>query len=203
MRGTKNLNSLEYYWKLWSKTDVSDSVSKLSWNLIWSVQERFLLFCIRHSAYLVCVVKPPFLSAPAILIHCRCIGYSVTESSVSFGCGSRDEAPPHISAPTGRCQRRWWRHASRAPPARSRDHGGHDELPPMPPQRRQFWGLTLGEGPWALRGRANVWERGSLGREGGEGGSREGRAIKEVVKPRVAVNLPTPLSCPTRTVMAI
>ena len=33
-----------------------------------------------------------------------CIGYSVTESCVGFG--SRDGAPPHISAPTGRCQRR-------------------------------------------------------------------------------------------------
>ena len=46
-----------------------------------------------------------------------CIGYSVTESCVGFG--SRDGAPPHISAPTGRCQRRSWRHASRVP---SRDH---------------------------------------------------------------------------------
>ena len=50
----------------------------------------------------------------------------------------------------------------------------------------------------------SVSERMSLGREKGERqGGREARAIKEVVKPRVAVNLPTPLSCPTRTVMAI
>ena len=42
------------------------------------------------------------------------------------------------------------------------------------------------------------WRR---GKQGGEGG--RGKAIKEVVKPRVAVNLPTTLSCPTRTVMAI
>ena len=39
-------------------------------------------------------------------------------------------------------------------------------------------------------------------REEGKRG-KPARAIKEVVKPRVAVNLPTPLSCPTRTVMAI
>ena len=55
-------------------------------------------------------VRP--LSTPDILIQGRDIGYSVTESWVSR---SRDGAPPHISAPTGRCQRRWWRHASRGP----------------------------------------------------------------------------------------
>ena len=57
---------------------------------------------------------------------------------------------------------------------------------------------------WKAHGLGNVSKREGVleEREAGWEGGR-GKAIKEVVKPRVAVNLPTTLSCPTRTVMAI
>ena len=169
------------------------------------MQERFAVFRIRQSTYLVCVVTrpgPSLTSASDILMHCRCIGYSVTESSVGLGWGVTWRGPsPHISpnwqvsAPlvTSRVtwlypevtwpRRPWWiaPNAATTPPILKRPHSNgwkaHDEL--------------SGKG----RGQMSTREEGKRG--------KPARAIKEVIKPRVAVNLPTPLSCPTRTVMAI
>ena len=135
-------------------------------------------------------VRP--LSTPDILIQGRDIGYSVTESWVSR---SRDGAPPHISAPTGRCQRRWWRHASRGPRSR------------VTWPRRPWWIAPLSaartppiprpRSKWRLREGPRVRKRGSNGSEegvlwGARGKRWPVRAIKEVVKQREG----WPWTCP-------
>ena len=134
-------------------------------------------------------VRP--LSTPDILIQGRDIGYSVTESWVSR---SRDGAPPHISAPTGRCQRRWWRHASRGPRSQV-------TWPRRPwwiaPLCRQNAANSEASIKMEIEGRPTGWETRVKWEWGGVLWGARGkrwpvRAIKEVVKQREG----WPWTCP-------